>query len=239
MQHPVGGLSIDVAFNLMHPWTVLFGPSGSGKTTVLRAIAGFLKPRDAEITFGSENRVLINTRQRIFVAAHRRPVRSAAQAARLFPHQSVRQNLIYGLSSNGKGVDISGLVEELISLFRLDDLANRRPQELSGGEQQRASVARAVVAASSYSGPEKPLLLLDEPFTGLDARLRDELLSDLREWLARRNVPVLSVTHALGEAFQLGAEVIKIADGRVVQQGPVGVVLAEERRRLLEQLRLR
>jgi molybdate transport system ATP-binding protein len=80
-------------------------------------------------------------------------------------------------------------------------------------------------------------LLLDEPFSGLDLRLRDELLLELHAWLTRRNIPVLSVTHDVGEAFQLEAEIIKIAGGRVVAQGPVGEVLAEERRRLWEQLR--
>jgi molybdate transport system ATP-binding protein len=237
LQHRVGGLSMDVAFTLTHPWTVLFGPSGSGKTTVLRAIAGFLRPDEASITYGPNHTTLIDTRRHIFVPAHRRPVRSAGQAARLFPHRSVRQNLTYGMVSDAKSGAMPGLVDEIISLFQLEGLQDRRPDGLSGGEQQRISVARAVVAASAYAGPEKPLLLLDEPFTGLDARLRDELLEGLREWLARWEVPVLSVTHALGEAFQLGAEVIRIADGRVVRQGPVAVVLAEERRRLLEQLR--
>jgi molybdate transport system ATP-binding protein len=148
----------------------------------------------------------------------------------------VRQNLTYGMGPGSKNSEVSW-VEEVISLFRLEKLTDRMPEELSGGERQRASVARAVVAVTTYSGPVQPLLLLDEPFTGLDARLRDELLEGLREWLARWKVPVLSVTHALGEAFQLGAEVIKLSDGRVVQQGPVAIVLAEERQRLLEQLR--
>lgn len=229
---------MEVSFDLTHPWTVLFGPSGSGKTTVLRAIAGFLRPDEARISCGPDDTVLIDTQKRILIPAHRRPVRSAAQSARLFPHQSVRQNLTYGMASNTKADQPLGLVEEIISLFQLEGLADREPSALSGGERQRVSVARAVAAATAYPRASKPLLLLDEPFTGLDARLRDELLDGLREWLAGWKVPVLSVTHALGEAFQLGAEVIKIAEGRVVQQGPVTVVLAEERRRLMEQLRL-
>jgi molybdate transport system ATP-binding protein len=88
----------------------------------------------------------------------------------------------------------------------------------------------------TFDGPDQPLLLLDEPFTGLDAALRDELLLGLKERLGRRKVPVLSVTHSLGEAFQLAAEVIKIADGKILEQGPADVVLARERHRLLEQL---
>lgn len=232
LKHRVGAVALDVAFTLTQPWTVLFGPSGSGKTTVLRAIAGFVRPEEARITFGPNSEVLVDTNERIFVPAHRRPIRSATQTARLFPHQSVRQNLMYGLGSENPEV-----TEQVMSLFHLSELENRRPEELSGGERQRISVARAVVSATTYTGPGRALLLLDEPFTGLDAVLRDELLEGLREWLANRKVPVLSVTHTLGEAFQLAAEVIKIANGRVVEQGPVEMVLAAERRRLLERLR--
>lgn len=235
MKHRVGGVSLDVAFTLTQPWTVLFGPSGSGKTTVLRAIAGFVRPDEAQITSGAT--MLIDTRARVFIPPHRRPIRSAAQTARLFPQQSVRENLMYGHGWISNPADAADIVDQVLALFRLNELADRRPGELSGGERQRVSVARAVVSATTYSGPGQVLLLLDEPFTGLDALLRNELLRGLREWLARWKVPVLSVTHTLGEAFQLGAEVIKIADGHVVQQGPVEVALAEERRRLLEQLR--
>jgi molybdate transport system ATP-binding protein len=95
---------------------------------------------------------------------------------------------------------------------------------------------RAVISAITFDGPGKALLLLDEPFSGLDNAMRDDLLTELRECLWRWQMPVLSVTHDVGEAFQLGAEVVKIADGRVMEQGPVARVLAEERARLLDQL---
>jgi molybdate transport system ATP-binding protein len=97
-------------------------------------------------------------------------------------------------------------------------------------------VAVARAAASAITVTSGGLLLLDEPFAGLHLPLRDELLEDLRGWLAANKTPVLSVTHDVGEAFQLGAEVIKFSDGRVVEQGPVEAVLAEERMRLMEQL---
>ena len=98
-------------------------------------------------------------------------------------------------------------------------------------------MARAVVSAVTFRSPGTAVLLLDEPFSGLDTAVRDELLAELMGWLVRWKTPVLSVTHDVGEAFQLGAEVIRIADGKTVQQGPVGEVLNEERRRLMEQLR--
>lgn len=228
-------MALDVEFVLTAPWTVLFGPSGSGKTTVLRAIAGLIHPEEGRIV--KDGQVLMDSATGKFIPAHKRPMRSAAQTAWLFPHKTVRQNLVYGNGWPTKPADAMRIAEETMSLFQLRELADRSPVELSGGERQRASVARAVFSAVTFEGHGQALLLLDEPFTGLDAALRDELLSGLRDWLARWKIPVLSVTHTLGEAFQLQAEVIKIADGRVVEQGPVETVLAKERQRLLQQLR--
>ena len=235
MQYHVGAVALDVSFALTQPWTVLFGPSGSGKTTVLRTIAGFARPDAGRIVRGSD--VLVDREAGVFVPAHERPVRSAGQTARLFPHMSVRTNVLFGSGWSSKPDEEVELADRVLELFRLGGFAERMPRDLSGGERQRVSVARAVISAVTYRGPGTALLLLDEPFSGLDAAVRDELLTELREWLVRWKTPVLSVTHDVGEAFQLGAEVIRIADGRTVQQGPVGEVLNEERRRLMEQLR--
>ena len=234
IEHRLGALPLDAKFSLTQPWTVLFGPSGSGKTTILRSIAGFLEPDSGQILSG--RKVLFDSAAKVFVAPYHRPVRSAGQTARLFPHRTVRWNLVYGNGWVSKPADAMGIAEELMSSFGLKEFADRMPGRLSGGEQRRALVARAVVSAITFEGLEKPLLLLDEPFSGLDIAARDELLIELSAWLTRWKIPVLSVTHNLGEAFQLNAEVIKIAEGRVVQQGPVAEVLAEERERLLKQL---
>jgi len=234
IEHWLGTMDLHAAFSATQPWTVLFGPSGSGKTTILRSIAGFVRPDSGRISV--EAQTVFDSTTKAFVPPYRRPVRSAGQAARLFPHMTVRSNLIYGNGWTSKPADAMGIAEELMASFGLKEFADRMPDQMSGGEQRRALVARAVVAAITFDGVEKPLLLLDEPFSGLDIAARDELLVELRAWLKRWNIPVLSVTHDLGEAFQLNAEVIKIADGRVVQQGPVSEVLAEERVRLLDQL---
>jgi molybdate transport system ATP-binding protein len=234
IEHWLGAMPLDAKFSLTLPWTVLFGPSGSGKTTILRSIAGFVRPDSGQIV--SRTQVLFDSTAKVYVPAHRRHVRCAGQTARLFPHMSVRWNLVYGNGWTSKPDDAMGVAEELMSSFGLKEFADRTPDQLSGGEQRRALVARAVIAAITFDGLEKPLLLLDEPFSGLDIAARDKLLVELGAWLARWNIPVLSVTHDLGEAFQLNAEVIKIAEGRVVQQGPVAEVLAEERERLLDQL---
>lgn len=235
MKHQVGAVPLDIGFTLTQPWTVLFGPSGSGKTTMLRAIAGFVRPTEGFIALGEE--VVLDSSAGISVPAYQRPVRSAAQMPRLFPHMTVRQNVVYGGGWTSKPQDEIQLVEEVLALFRMSGMAERMPGDLSGGERQRVSVVRAMVSAVTFSGgSSKALLLLDEPFSGLDVALRDELLADMRGWLTRWKTPVLLVTHDVGEAFQLGAEVIRIADGRVESQGPVAEVLAEDRRRLLEQL---
>jgi molybdate transport system ATP-binding protein len=234
LKHRMGAVSLDARFVLTRPWTVLFGPSGSGKTTLLRSIAGFVRPESGRIANGTE--VLFDSAAKVFVPAHKRPVRCAGQSARLFPHKTVQWNLVYGNGWVSKDAEAMEVAEQFMASFRLKGLADRMPGDLSGGERQRAVVARAVVAAITFNGPGMPLLLLDEPFSGLDIAMRDELLVGLQEWVGRWKIPVLSVTHDVGEAFQLAAEVIKIADGRVVRQGPATEVLIEERRRLMKQL---
>lgn len=234
VRHRQGSLRLKVGFRLGAPWTVLFGPSGSGKSTVLRTIAGFVRPDEGCVLYGPMDRVLLDTARRVFVPAHARPVRSAGQSARLFARMTVRGNIAYGVGWTGAHAgDADEVMAEVMGLFRLLTLGERWPGDLSGGERQRVSVARAVVSAVTFDGPGRALLLLDEPFSGLDAVMRDELAMALREYLARWKVPVLSVSHDVGEAFLLEAEVIRMAEGKVVDQGPVEVVLRGERERLL------
>jgi len=236
LRHRIGPLDVDVDFKLTQPWTILFGPSGSGKTTVLRAMAGLVRPNQGLITLRRSGRsdIAVNTATKIFAPAHRRCTRLAAQQTTLFPHMTVRENISFGARYSSEGTTPRTFVDTAIDQFGLGGLAQMMPRELSGGERQRVAIARAATAACSLMGGA--ILLLDEPFNGLDARLRDELSSALRAALALNRIPVVSVTHDVAEAFQLGAEVIKIADGKVVAQGPVEMVLAEERSRLLAQL---
>ena len=178
---------------------------------------------------------LLDTDKGIFVPAHKRVIRFAAQKPNLFPNLTVRQNLIYGFrrfGAHGNSSYWTDSVRGSLEQFDLVHLAAKSPSELSGGEAQRLNLARADAALGSR------LLLLDEPFTGIDATRQTAMLSYLIEKATGEEVctPVLSVTHDVAEAFQLGAEVIKIAEGKVVEQGPVEVVLAEERERLLAQL---
>jgi molybdate transport system ATP-binding protein len=240
MRHRIGALAIDIDFSLTQPWTILFGPSGSGKSTILRAIAGLIKPDFSHIVCtlgptaqdgarGLATFIASDSHSGRFAPAHTRSIPLAPQTSSLFPHRTVRENVGYGIPARDQ--DRHAEVERTMSLFRIAHLANELPHAVSGGEAQRVNLARAAAAAQ-----EGDLLLLDEPFTGLDLTLRSELMLDMKAWAAKRNLCVLSVTHEIAEAFQLDAEVIKLAEGRIVEQGPVASVLADERARLLEQL---
>ena len=163
IRHRLGSISINVAFALTQPWTVLFGPSGSGKTTVLRTIAGFVRPDAGRVIYGSIEHVLVDTDERMFVPPHLRPVRSAAQTARLFRHRSVRENVAYGMAWRSHPEDEQQVLDEVLGLMRLTTLADRDTRQLSGGERQRVSVARAVAAAATYDGIDKALLFSTSP----------------------------------------------------------------------------
>lgn len=240
LRHRIGALQIDLDFKLTQPWTILFGPSGSGKTTILRAIAGLLRPDFAHIVCSAgpassheTNLTLIDTARGIDLPPHKRGTPLASQKPTLFPHMSVLRNLHYGdigVGISGEQDSRHGVTANLPLLFRVEEVLEKRPAQLSGGEAQRVSLARAAMAG------RQRILLLDEPFTGLDLPLRDSLIANLLAWQEKFGTPILSVTHDVGEAFQLGAEVIKLAEGRVVEQGPVETVLAEERAQLLRQL---
>ena len=230
MKHSLSSLELDAAFSLAQPWTVLFGPSGSGKSTILRAIAGLIKPDFAKIILRWNNRQVdvVDTAANVFIASHKRPVRWAGQSSALFPHMTVRQNLAFAFENTADYPERT--VDQALQCFRLAPLGERKPAVLSGGERQRVSIARAALAANGR------LLLLDEPFTGLDMPLRNQLIADLREWLTLTRTPVLSVTHDISEAFQLNAEILKLHDGSVIAQGSATNVLAKERTALLSQL---
>lgn len=242
IRHRVGALNLDVDFTLTKRWTILFGPSGSGKTTILRIIAGLVRPDHARIvstvcpgTDHERSFTFVDTDAGVFLPPHKRIVRLAPQHAALFPHLTALENMKYGMHlfvrDDEEAAARDRAIANLLTSFNIQNVARKRASELSGGEAQRVNLARAVATGGGR------LLMLDEPFTGLDVALRDELIANLLQRQNERHRPqTLSVTHDVAEAFQLGAEVIKIADGKVVAQGPVEVVLADERIRLLAQL---
>ena len=226
IQHRVGSFELKAKLAITAPWTILFGPSGSGKSTLIRIIAGLTKPQNGSIRIADE--VVCDTQLRRWLPPHRRALRWSGQKTTLFGDAVYVQVMFAARDSRrGSGVTV-GL--EALDHFKIDEQCGRKkPSQLSGGQQQRIAVVRAA------AGARGKLLLLDEPFTGLDASIREDLVLQLRSWLG--DTPVISVTHDVGEAFLLDAEIVKIADGRIVAQGPVAAVLAPERAALQSLLR--
>ena len=182
----------------------LFGPSGAGKTTLLRAIAGLLRPQDGHIEVGG--RVVFDRAQNIWAPPHQRRVGFLTQQYHLFPHLTVAGNIAYGLPRRNSR-ETRARVQELVASFHLEGLESRRPNEISAGQQQRAALARALA-------PDPAALLLDEPFTSLDTELRRALRRELRDSLARANIPVIMVSHDIEEAVSIGDLVQVISDGK-------------------------
>jgi iron(III) transport system ATP-binding protein len=197
----VAGLELEV-----EPGTVcaLLGPSGCGKTTTLRLIAGLERPDGGAIALGG--RTLNGDGE--FVAPERRRIGMVFQDYALFPHLDVAGNVGYGL---GRRPD-SARVAQVLELVGLGADAERPVHELSGGEQQRVALARALA-------PTPDLILLDEPFSNLDAGLRDRLRQEVREILARAEVTTLFVTHDQAEALSIAESVAVMREGRVEQFG--------------------
>ena len=223
-------LAFEAAFSA--PWTVLFGPSGCGKSTLLRAICGLTDDLSVQLSRhqGPGDTWITLQDDRLAVPPEARGQSYVPQQAGLFPHLSVRDNIAFAQTIRHRSSPAASPVDEVIALLQLETLTGRRPQQLSGGEQQRVSLARALAV------PDARLVLLDEPFAGVDRALRDHLLPRVQAYLAQRSVPVISVTHDVDEAFLLGAEVIRLHDGQNSAQGPASVVLATEAARIVQLL---
>lgn len=183
----------------------LLGPSGCGKTSLLRLIAGLAVPDSGQISVGET--LLVG--EGVFVAPERRRVGMVFQDGAVFPHMSVGENVAYGLT---KAEIAQGRVQQALKMVDLEGFEDRRPSSLSGGQGQRVAVARALA-------PHPNVLLLDEPFSSLDAELRLRVRADLVRLLAELEITTLFVTHDQEEAFVVGDEVAVMNDGRIVQQG--------------------
>jgi osmoprotectant transport system ATP-binding protein len=192
-----------------HKTTVLIGPSGSGKSTVLRLISGLIEPTTGWVEINGEKL----TRETLL--EFRRRMGYVIQSGDLFPHLTARQNIQLVAQELRLATDeMTARVEELCILTRFpSDLLDRYPVELSGGEQRRVSLIRALML--------KPdMLLLDEPMGALDPLVRAGLLLDLKSLFERLNTTVVMVTHDLVEASRLGDWIVLLKAGRIVQQGP-------------------
>jgi iron(III) transport system ATP-binding protein len=183
----------------------LLGPSGCGKTSVLRAIAGFLEPDAGSILLHGKE---ISTAS-YCLAPEKRHVSMVFQDYALFPHMTVEENIGFGLNKLGK-LERREKCESLLSLTRLEHLSKRYPHELSGGQQQRVALARSLATSPD-------MLLLDEPFSGLDTELRRDLSLRVRDLLKSQEITTLIVTHDQEEAFTLGDKIGVLAQGNLHQ----------------------
>lgn len=214
-------LHLDIDLSLSHAWTVLFGPSGSGKSTLLRLIAGLWRP--------SRTSIVLHGRDLTRTPAHLRRIGFVSQSPALFPHLSVRGNVSFGQAPSGVRPQ---QIDDVLHRFGIAHLASARVETLSGGEAQRVAIARAL-----FPGPS--LLLLDESFSGLHRDLRSEFIAILRAMQAERPhdtpMPILSVTHDVGEAFACADHVLRLESGKLLAGGAPARVLAPERNDLLRQ----
>jgi molybdate transport system ATP-binding protein len=190
-------------------FTVLFGPSGSGKSTLLDCIAGLVKPDKGKIQFGEE--IFCDAEKGFFLPPQKRGIGYVFQSLALFPHLTVDENVSYGISGL-PAAERLGRMDRILEAFHIQKLRGRRPGELSGGEKQRAALARSVIT-------EPRVLLLDEPLTGLDGGLRQAILEDLRNWNAEQRIPILYVTHNREEVDAIGDRVVAMVDGYVRGRG--------------------
>lgn len=217
VRHSFGEFTLNASFSAPPGVTVLFGRSGSGKTTIVNAVAGLLMPDVGRIASGDWT--LLDTERGIRLKPHRRRLGYIFQEGRLFPHLTVRRNLVYGTSFAPKDASRAdmGRVVELLGIGRLLD---RRPGALSGGEKQRVAIGRALLSAPR-------LILADEPLAALDDERKAEILPYFERLRDEVNIPILYVSHSASEVARLATTVVALDGGRVATQGQAAEVLGD------------
>jgi molybdate transport system ATP-binding protein len=201
--------ALDAAFTTNQGITVLFGASGSGKTTTLRSIAGMVTPDAGRISLGDS--VYFDSAARVNLAMQKRRVGFVFQDYLLFPHLTAAENVAYGTKARHDHARRRH-VEDVLKLVGVDYAADRRPAELSGGEQQRVALARALAS-------DPAILLLDEPLSAVDVTTRARLLDEIVEVQRKTGIPFLYVTHSPADAVRIGDHLLVMAEGSIVQQG--------------------
>ena len=206
LTHAIGTLRLDVSWTFGPGLTAIVGPSGAGKTTLLRLIAGVTRPSSGLIRLG--DRVLVDTERRIWCPPHMRHIGYVAQAPHLFPHLSVRNNLRYAQWCAGRSRASGAAWTDVLALLDLAPLLGRSPRTLSGGEQQRVALGRALLASPH-------VLLLDEPLAAIDVERRNEILPYLDRLRASARLPMLYVTHTLAEIESRADALLRLEGGKV------------------------
>ena len=211
-----GDFLLDVDFCAPVPGiTALFGRSGCGKSTVISLIAGLLAPDQARVQIGDD--VLVDTSRHLEVDARHRRIGVVFQDARLFPHLSVLDNLQYGARPLPRGEATPIRIDDVMAMLGLGPLTGRRPHQLSGGEKQRVSLGRALLA-------QPRLLLLDEPLASLDQARRDEVMPYFEKLRDALSIPIVYVSHQFDEVLRLATRVVLLGNGRLLAEGELATV---------------
>jgi molybdate transport system ATP-binding protein len=204
-QYQHADFSLNVELEMQQSLLGIVGVSGSGKSTLLKNIVGLLKPDQGYIQFNQHS--LVDTRQNIHLPMHRRKIALIFQQALLFPHLNVKQNLCYAekwLAPSERKFQF----DDIVDLLDLNGLIQRKARQLSGGEAQRVSIGRALLSSPN-------LLLLDEPLTGLDVQLKQQILPFFKRMKDELNVPMIYVTHHLEELEYLEADTLQLNHGQL------------------------
>src|SRR5438270_9394683 len=213
--HAVRGVDISIQPGQFY---TMLGPSGCGKTTTLRSIAGLERPTSGEIEIDSQ--LVYSAERRVMVPPHRRNIGMVFQSYAIWPHMTVFDNvafpLVHGVRKQPRKT-VEEKVMRALSLVQLDTLARRPAPMLSGGQQQRVALARAIAS-------EPALLLLDEPLSNLDARLREDMRHEIKSLVRGLGTTTLYVTHDQLEALSMSDRVALVNDGTIVQEGAPGDV---------------
>jgi molybdate transport system ATP-binding protein len=203
------GFTLDAAFRQEgRGVTALYGPSGAGKTSLILGIAGLLPKATGRVVLNG--RVLLDSQARVNLPARERRIGVVFQDGRLFPHRTVRANLLYGANRAKRG---AVAFDHVVGLLGVEALLDRRPLALSGGERQRVALGRALLSAPD-------LLLLDEPLAALDAARKAEILPYLERLRDEAQIPILYVSHAADEIARLADRIVALDSGRVTIDGP-------------------
>ncbi len=215
LRHRFPEFSLDAAFSAGDGLTAVMGRSGAGKTTIASAVAGLVTPDEGKVVIAGET--VLDSAKAINAPPHLRRIGYVFQEARLFPHITVRRNLLYGkwfTGADGRDFD------RIVDMLGIGRLLNRRPGALSGGEKQRVALGRALLS-------DPRLLVMDEPLASLDAPRKAEIIPYLERLRDEAGKPILYVSHSTSEVARLATTVVMIDAGKVVACGPASDVLAD------------
>ncbi len=216
LSHQMKQFKLDLAFDLpAKGLTALFGPSGAGKSLTINAIAGLITPQEGQVQLNGET--LFSSSAKINRPTHKRNIAYMFQDSRLFPHLTIKKNLLFG-AKRCQQPPSKQEINHLIDLLDIGHLLDRHPGRLSGGEKQRVALGRALLSNPS-------LLLLDEPMAALDQGRKHEILPHLERLRDESNIPILYISHSISEVARLADEMLLISEGKLAAKGPVHDVM--------------